>query len=808
MSRARSVFRAVPSQMTRRHPIGWLAGVSVACIVALFLALELDFFSSNGKVAVDDLSETIAPFVAASLCALAARRSRGSPRIAWSLISAALASWAVGQAIWTVQEVWLQRDVPVPSPSDPFFLAMIPLMFAGILLLSSARRTLGHVRTALDSLVILLAIAAPVYSTIILPTWQSGDSGMTGTIVSVAYPAGDVMLLFAAFVALCRQGKGRARTIVSTFAAGVLLATGSDLGFAFMQLHGGYADISAIYLGWPAGMMLIGLAAAMHASWQTNLASEDVKSGSPVWRELLPTFTGLALAGWLLVNAHESALHPGMALVVIAVGAVAVALLRQAVVLADTQGLTHELVKARQELERRIEERTAQLFASEDELRYQAFHDPLTGLPNRSSLMDRLERALARAGRHRTGVAVLFFDLDNLKAVNDGRGHQVGDQLLKEVASRLSEAVPSTDTVARFGGDEFVVLLEGSVEQGWAAEAAEALRVLVSEDVKLEGKEIRPTVSVGVAIAGEGKRSAEELLRQADVAMHAAKAGGRDRVEVYEAAMHDAVVERLELMADLQVALVHDEFRLRFQPTVDVRSNRLSGFEALIRWHHPRRGVISPIDFIPLAEESGLIVPIGTWVLREAVRSLLDWQRRFPEPGPIKINVNVSARQLFDPSFIEVVQDVLRESQLPPAQLVLEITESAVMKDVAVAAAALRKLRDLGVLLAVDDFGTGYSSLSYLREFPFSILKIDKSFVSPKAGPTEETIQLVRAVIQMSHSLHLQTVAEGIETPEQLERLRFEQCDFGQGYLFAKPLTPEEVERLLGGDNWLQDSAA
>jgi diguanylate cyclase (GGDEF)-like protein len=808
MSRARSVFRAVPSQMTRRHPIGWLAGVSVACIFSLFLALQLDFFSADAKVAVDDISETIAPFVAASLCALAARRSRGRPRIAWSLISAALASWAVGQAIWTVQEVWLQRDVPVPSPSDPFFLAMIPLMLAGILLLSSARRTLGHVRTALDSLVMLLAIAAPVCSTIILPTWQSGDSGLAGTMVSVAYPAGDIMLLFAAFVALRRQGKGQARTIVSTFAAGVLLATGSDLGFAFMQLHGSYADVSLIYLGWPAGMMLIGLAAAMQASWQTNLAAEDVKSGSPVWRQLLPMLTGLALAGWLLFEAHQSDLHPGVALVVIAVGAVGVALLRQAVVLADNQGLTHELLNARHELERRVEERTAQLFASEDELRYQSFHDPLTGLANRSSLMGRLDEALARAARRETYAALLFFDLDNFKAVNDSRGHEVGDHLLQEVASRLSQALPSTDTVARFGGDEFVVLIEGGAEVAWATEEAEALRALVSEEVELEGKQIRPTVSVGVAIASEGNQTPQELLRQADEAMHAAKARGKDRVEVYDTAMHDAALNRLELLADLRVALPQDEFRLRFQPTVDVRANRLSGFEALIRWQHPRRGIISPDNFIPLAEESGLIVPIGAWVLREAVQSLQDWQARFPEPGPMKLNVNVSARQLFDPSFIDLVRDVLAESQFPPGQLVLEITESTVMKDVAVAAAALRKLRDLGVLLAVDDFGTGYSSPSYLREFPFSILKIDKSFVSPEAGPTEETIQLVRAVIQMSRSLHLQTVAEGIETPEQLERLRLEQCDFGQGYLFVKPLTPEEVERLLGGDVWLQDSAA
>ena len=433
----------------------------------------------------------------------------------------------------------------------------------------------------------------------------------------------------------------------------------------------------------------------------------------------------------------------------------------------------------------------------EEQLVRQALHDSLTGLPNRALFGDRLRHALARGRRPGTTVAVLFIDLDGFKDVNDSLGHDAGDELLRIAGLRLQGHARAGDTVARLGGDEFGVLLEDTTAAG-AVRMAEVLLGGLATPVVLRDRDLTPTASIGIAIAaGE---DADTLLRNADTAMYAAKRQGKGRYAIFEPAMHATVVERLDLAADLGRAVQQGQLHVCYQPEIHLRSGRIVGLEALLRWQHPIRGLIPPDQFIPLAEETGLVVPIGRWVLGEACRQAKAWQERWPATPPLAMAVNLSARQLQQPAVVDEVRAALAAADLDPHSLVLEITETAVMEELEAAVAILTQFRQLGVRLALDDFGTGYSSLSYLQRLPVDILKIDRAFVSGVAGSTEESA-LARAIVKLAETLGLETVAEGIETAEQLRALRELGCQIGQGYYFARPLGPAAVDALLERDH-------
>ena len=440
----------------------------------------------------------------------------------------------------------------------------------------------------------------------------------------------------------------------------------------------------------------------------------------------------------------------------------------------------------------------------EEQLTHQAFHDSLTGLANRVLFRERVERALLRAARTRVGdgpeehVAVLFLDLDDFKSVNDSLGHAEGDRLLESVAARLLKATRGCDTVARLGGDEFAVLLDGMVSPDDAAAVVQRITAAVRVPVALETRELTVTCSAGLAHA-RGGDTADELLRNADVAMYRAKAAGKGRHAVFEPAMHAAVVARVQIEADLRRALVRGELSVVYQPLVELRGGRLTSLEALVRWHHPARGVVSPAHFIPIAEDTGLIVEIGRWVLRAACAQLVAWDAPLgPRVAP-GVSVNVSGRQLDDPAFVGDVAEVLAETGLPAARLTLEITESVIMREPDVTLARLHALKALGVSLAIDDFGTGYSSLSYLQRFPVDALKIDKSFVDGVARGGSDAA-LARTIVALAEMLRIRSVAEGIERDDQRAQLAALGCELGQGYLFARPLTPDEVVRAFAAD--------
>ena len=427
----------------------------------------------------------------------------------------------------------------------------------------------------------------------------------------------------------------------------------------------------------------------------------------------------------------------------------------------------------------------------QEELERQAFNDSVTNLANRALFSDRVGHAIERQERDHKPIAVLVMDLDDFKTINDSLGHVAGDSVLREVGERLGECLRTADTAARLGGDEFAILLEDGGDGIQAVEVADRVMQALEAPFNLEDKEVFVRASVGIAVAGgEVVTNAEELLRNADVAMYMAKERGKGRYQVFEPAMHDTALKRLEMKADLQRALEHEEFQLYYQPVIELESGHISGVEALIRWIHPVRGMVMPLDFIPLAEETGLIVPIGRWVLREACRAAVSLHEQYPDNPTFHMAVNISARQIARPEIVEEVRSILAETGLDPHSLTLEITESAMMQDMELSIERLTALKSLGVQLAIDDFGTGYSSLNYVRRFPVDILKVDKSFIDG-VGEGGESSALTAAVIELAGILNLKPVAEGIERTDQLERLLQLKCDFGQGYLFAKPLPSE-----------------
>jgi diguanylate cyclase (GGDEF)-like protein len=443
---------------------------------------------------------------------------------------------------------------------------------------------------------------------------------------------------------------------------------------------------------------------------------------------------------------------------------------------------------------KKLESAGRELEESREHFRHAAFHDALTGLPNRSLFTDHLRVALRRAHQHEQYLfGVLFLDLDRFKNINDSLGHPCGDELLKLVARRLEACIRQTDMVARFGGDEFAILLDALQDAADVVRVAEKVQQAISAPFKLVSHEAITTASIGVALSTSGYTEAEDIIRDADTAMYRAKDRGKARCEIFDTAMHTRAVTLLRLESDLRRALEKDELCVYYQPIVSLASGELHGFEALVRWQHPDRGLISPDDFIPLAEETGLILPLGLRVLRDACNQLRKWQQYSLSNHDLIMSVNLSGKQLMQPDLIERIEEALQESQINPWHLKLEITETVVMENPELAAVTLAKLRSLGVRLSIDDFGTGYSSLSYLNRFPVDTLKIDRSFVT-SMNAADENLQIVKTIVTLAGNLGMQVVAEGVETEEQLAQLRSLKCQYGQGYYFSKPLDVTDAD--------------
>ena len=437
----------------------------------------------------------------------------------------------------------------------------------------------------------------------------------------------------------------------------------------------------------------------------------------------------------------------------------------------------------------------------EEQLIHDAFHDSLTNLPNRALFLDRLQHVINSAKRHQEySYAVLFTDLDRFKVINDSMGHEVGDKLLIEVGRRLLTCLRPGDTVARLGGDEFALLLEDIVIND-AETIAQRILEKLRQPFQIEEQEIFTSQSIGIALKLGHYERPDEIIRDADIAMYQAKSKGGDRFVFFDTQMHSSIIMRNRLEAELRVAI--DQlagFSLHYQPIMDLRDNSLVGFEALVRWSHPSRGLVLPLEFIPLAEETGMIIPLSKWILQEACRQLHDWQQQYRSPSPIRMSVNITSRLLLLPGFVDFVQSCFQKYRLEPGCLVLEITESVLMEHTRLAEEVLTQLQSLGINIHIDDFGTGYSSLSYLHNFPVGALKIDRSFIA-KMSVSKQNQEIVRTIINLARHLKLKVIAEGLEQDFQLAAILGLECNYGQGFLFSKPLSAQAITL------WIKDNA-
>jgi diguanylate cyclase (GGDEF)-like protein len=698
----------------------------------------------------------------------ASRRCADQPRLrsAWRLLALASASYLAGGIVFTLYELAGSR--PYPSVADGLYLSFYPLMLWALLRFPAGRRDLGErIRLFLDLAVVAIGGSAVVVYVVLGPTIVQSGADPLQTAFSIAYPVGDMVLLVGLATVLLRRTAGSSARALQLMTVGLLLYVAADLVYGYLTLHSTYHGGDPVDSLW---MVAIALFAVAGAAQSAPEQATEVVSFAPRRRTSWAPYVAVAVSfGLLIVSQRHAPLLPDLTLVI------------AAVVLAT-------LVSARQLLAQR------DLVLTQGRLSHQSMHDALTGLPNRALLIDRAEQMLARARRAGHPVAALYVDIDCFKQINDSFGHAAGDTALRVVAERLGQVLRDSDTVGRIGGDEFVVLLPDLAFDAGPELVAERICEVLGQPIELPGiKERRVTVTASIGIALGERDSADDLFRDADFALYEAKGAGKNRWIVFESRMQTAAQDRVELEMDLKDALDADQFYLLYQPTLDLKSEVITGFEALIRWRHPVRGIVAPDAFIPLAEHTGLIVPIGRWVLETACEQAAAWRRRGCELG---MSINVSARQLDQPGFLQEVIDVLAVTEIDPASLTIEITETVLMRDPEAATHRLAALKAIGVRVAIDDFGTGYSSLAYLRQFPVDALKIDRSFISAIATSSESKA-LIHTLVQLGKALGLETVGEGIEERAQLRQLQREECDSGQGFFFARPLAVEAVEDLL-----------
>ena len=434
---------------------------------------------------------------------------------------------------------------------------------------------------------------------------------------------------------------------------------------------------------------------------------------------------------------------------------------------------------------------------AEEKLLFDALHDDLTSLPNRNLLMERLELSLKKAQRQKDYLfAVMFIDLDRFKIVNDSLGHEVGDQLLVAIARKLETLIRATDIVARLGGDEFIILLDHLPDLNDAIRIAERICLELNSPFFIENRQVFTTASIGIVLSSPYYHAGSELLRDADIAMYRAKEAGKARYEIFDRVMHAHAVEQLQLESDLRHAIAHQELIVNYQPIISLTTGKLTGFEALLRWKHPHRGFVSPAEFIPIAEETGLIVTIGQWILREACRQLHTWILQYQLSNTLTISVNLSGKQLREPTLIKQIDQIIQETKLNSSCLKIELTESMLIDHVEAVISTMSHLRARSIHLSLDDFGTGFSCLSYLHRFPISTLKIDRSFVS-RIGEENENLGIVKTIITLAHELGMDAIAKGVETQQQVNQLKALGCDQAQGYFFSQPLSSESAELFI-----------
>jgi len=724
-------------------------------------------------------------FLVASILAWRASRRQGldpATRRAWRFGAAACLCTFIGDTIWLYFE--LVRGIEdTPIWDDTISLLGFPLWVLGLLSFPAAPRARSErARFWLDIATVFVGGAMVSWYLVLQPTALAEQSSVRDRLVALAFPVGDLVVLVAIAAVMARAPTSAAQRPLRVLVVALGCGFVADLLYGHLRLLDAYHTGDSIDWIWLVEGTLCALAAYLQLTVATTEShAPRSRGGSPSILPYLSVAAGFAILVAVVRPAWAS--DVGRA-VFGAITLTALVVVRQLLAARDNARLLAE----RAEREARF--------------RHEALHDPLTGLANRALLRDRAEHALLRASRRPSlPLAMIFLDLDNFKTVNDSLGHAAGDALLVEASHRLVACVRASDTVARLGGDEFAIFIEEPTDGESCALVTARILAAMERPFEVERRDIFVGASLGVAVAAAGE-TADDLLRNADVAMYMAKTRGKGRFEYFQPAMRTLAMDRMELETDLRHALDAQEFVLHYQPIVILETGAITGVEALVRWQHPRRGLLAPSEFISAAEETGMIVPLGAWVLREACRQAAVWHRRQAEDGgdtsPLAISINVSGRQLVTPQIVQDVRTAIETSGIDPQTVILELTESVLTEQTDPVLETLRELKMLGVRLAIDDFGTGYSSLSSLHQLPIDILKIAKPFID-HIDETRGRHALAHAIITLGNTLAVRTIAEGIELPGQRDRLQQLGCELGQGFHFSHPLSAAELEPQLIG---------
>ncbi len=689
----------------------------------------------------------------------------------WLLLAAGLALTTTGDWAWVVLALYGLE--PFPSIADGFYLTGMGLCVVAVSWMVRGRIPDGDRAGMVDALIVAVGIGLVSWTFLMAPIVADPAAAFAEITFALAYPMLDILLLGVLVRILLAPGpRGPSLTFLMAALVALLL---SDFPYAILALTDGYYTGHIVDAGWLIGSVLWATA-ALHPSMRK--VAEPVHAGEirmSAWRLGLLAAASLMAPAVLVIQWVT-----GSPIDVLAIAGGSVVL--YVLVIARLGGVVSELrstLTHREQLEKELESR--------------ALHDPLTGLANRVLFSDRLDHALARRAER---VAVLFLDLDDFKTINDTFGHQAGDELLVAIADALARSVRPEDTVARLGGDEFAILIEHDAGEGTARVLADRLHAALRTPVRVAGRDRAIGASIGISLGESGVATADTLMREADIAMYVAKGDGKGGSSVFDSRTHASVVRNIGLREDLERAIRHRQFELHYQPIVDLGSGDLAGVEALVRWRHPVRGLLAPADFIPVAEQTGSIIPLGAWILEEACRQAVSWSAAgSPLAGGRFMSVNLSTVQLTHPGFVEFVAETLQRWGVPAAQLLVEVTESANPDEGAVTT-TLNRLHTMGIRLAIDDFGTGFASMGRLPHTPFEIIKIDRSLVAMVASDARAEAVII-GITDLARRLSAVCVAEGVEEEEQLVRLRQMGCQFAQGFHFSRALPVAELEALL-----------